>query len=169
MPSSYLQNGNILAARTFIQQFTSSLSGSSRSPNDQVAVGSFEVTITADPVLNFAQLAVVTCQRAQGDQSKLMRESWIRLCGTYQVRGGLLAEPDVRRVRNFSISISFVVSILIQVLNDIGQLYFSIQPPRNQTANPFGEMLSSLFGGPSPAAPSNRRVLTPASNASGLD
>lgn len=28
-----------------------------------------------------------------------MRESWVRLCGTYQSRGGILAQPEVRKVR----------------------------------------------------------------------
>ena len=94
---SYLQNGNILAARTFITHFTSAL------PKDlqisSVAVGSSdEIILTKDPVVNFTQIAVLTCQRAQGEKSKVMRESWIRLCGTYQSRGGVLAASEVRKV-----------------------------------------------------------------------
>ena len=50
-------------------------------------------------MLNFCQLAVLTCQRAQGDRSKIVRESWVRLCGTYQSKGGVLASPEVRTVR----------------------------------------------------------------------
>jgi hypothetical protein len=40
----------------------------------------------------------LTCQRAQGERNKAVRESWVRLCGTYQSRGGLLATPEVRQV-----------------------------------------------------------------------
>lgn len=58
-----------------------------------------EVILTTDPVLNFCQLAVLTCQRAQGDRSKPIRDSWVRLCGTYQSKGGVLASPEVRAVR----------------------------------------------------------------------
>lgn len=97
---SYLQNGNILAARTFITHFASAL------PKDlqasSIAVGSTdEIIMTKDAAVNFAQIAVLTCQRAQGDKSKVMRESWIRLCGTYQSRGGILASPEVRKVNKY--------------------------------------------------------------------
>jgi hypothetical protein len=93
----YLQNGNILAARTFIKHFTSAL------PKDlqpsPIPVGSMdEVILTKDSIVNFSQIAVLTCQRAQGDKNKLLRESWVRLCGTYQSRGGILASPPVRQV-----------------------------------------------------------------------
>ncbi|TFK73256.1 hypothetical protein BDN72DRAFT_791175 [Pluteus cervinus] len=147
----YLQNGNILAARTFIQHFASALPEKYRtSSSDPIPIGTSEVILTTDSVVNFAQIAVLTCQRAQGDQSKLMRESWVRLCGTYQSRGGILADPEIRKV-----------------LNELGMLYFAMPPPRTQAPNPFGEMLSSLFGGPG-APPPTRRMLTPAS-APGLD
>ena len=89
----YLQNGNILAARTFISAFSAGVPR-----NTTVTVGDDEVVLTKDQVVNFAQLAVVTCQRAQGEKNKLMRESWVRLCGTYQSRGGVLALPEVRAV-----------------------------------------------------------------------
>ena len=55
-----------------------------------------------------------------------------------------------------------------QALHDIATLYFAIPPPRKQAANPFGDMLSSLFGGPAAGQP-GRRVLTPATAATGLD
>ena len=58
-----------------------------------------EVVVTTDPLVNFAQLAVRICQRSQGDKNKVMREAWVRLCGTYQSRGGLLAAKEVRKVR----------------------------------------------------------------------
>ncbi|KIL65689.1 hypothetical protein M378DRAFT_10575 [Amanita muscaria Koide BX008] len=130
----YLQNGNILAARTFIKHFVAavskspSLGGHSNTP--PIVVGSDQVVLTKDAVLNFAQMAVLTCQRANGEKNKVMRECWVRLCGTYQSRGGALTLPDVRRA-----------------LHEIGTLYFAIPPPRGQAANPFGDMLSSLFGG----------------------
>ena len=57
-----------------------------------------EVVFTTEPVLNFAQLAVRACQRAQGEKNRTMREAWVRLCGTYQSRGGLVAHREVRKV-----------------------------------------------------------------------
>ena len=57
-----------------------------------------------------------------------------------------------------------------QVLNEIATLYFAIPSPRTQATNPFGDMLSSLFGG---AAPGQlvRHVLQPtgATPTPGLD
>jgi Golgi to ER traffic protein 4 len=102
--NSYLQNGNILAARTFITHFTSTL------PKDMqfssVPVGSSdEIILTKDAVVNFTQIALLTCQRAQGDKSKAMRESWIRLCGTYQSRGGILASLEVRKVNVYAVAL----------------------------------------------------------------
>lgn len=61
-------------------------------------VGEDEVTFTTDPILNFVQLAVRTCQRANGATSKPAREAWVRLCGTYQSKSGALSQPEVRRV-----------------------------------------------------------------------
>lgn len=105
----YLQNGNILAARTFLNHFlaqitskhpelVSSVQSSPISVGKPQNGGNDEIILTKDPVLNFAQLAVRTCQRAQGDKNKGMREAWVRLCGTYQSRGGILARPEVRKV-----------------------------------------------------------------------
>jgi len=101
--SSYLQNGNILAARTFIKHFTAGVPSSLRLDSDSViSVGEKdEVVMTKDSLVNFAQMAVLTCQRAQGDQNKLMRESWVRLCGTYQGRITQLATPEMRSVGFF--------------------------------------------------------------------
>ncbi|KAK7037761.1 hypothetical protein VNI00_010722 [Paramarasmius palmivorus] len=150
-----LQNGNVLAARSFINQFVSSLPGSTHADAAPISIGSnHELIISKDSLINFAQLAVSTCQRAQGDKNKVMRESWVRLCGTYQSRGGLLALPEVRKA-----------------LNDIAFLFFAIPPPRNQAANPFGDMLSSLLGGGAPGSgQSTRRVLSPPpAITSGLD
>ncbi|KAJ7470795.1 hypothetical protein FB451DRAFT_1252276 [Mycena latifolia] len=137
----YLQNGNILGARTFITHFVSALPRASDVP---MQVGDAEVVLVKDQVVNFAQLVVLTCQRAQGDRNKAVRESWVRLCGTYQSRGGLLATVEVR-----------------QALTELSTLYFALAPPRSQAANPLGEMISSMFGGPAQAQPA-RRVLAPA-------
>ncbi|EGN99181.1 hypothetical protein SERLA73DRAFT_182055 [Serpula lacrymans var. lacrymans S7.3] len=154
----YLQNGNILAARTFITHFVTQLISSkptirSKLQTSPLPIGPSdnpkgELIYTSDSVLNFCQLAVLTCQRAQGDKNKSIRESWVRLCGTYQSKGGILAHREVR-----------------MGLNEIGQLYFAIPPPRTQPANPFGNMLSSMLGGGMPGGgggPPPRRVLSPA-------
>ncbi|KAJ4480213.1 hypothetical protein J3R30DRAFT_3403749 [Lentinula aciculospora] len=147
----YLQNGNILAARTFIQHFVSSPALARSAVGSTLPIGSTgdEIIIAQDPSVNFAQLAVATCQRAHGERNKVMRESWVRLCGTYQSKGGDLAQPEVRKT-----------------LQDIATLYFAIPPPRNQGGNPL-DMMSALFGGP-PSAPT-RRVLAPVTAAVGLD
>ncbi|KAK7690948.1 hypothetical protein QCA50_006051 [Cerrena zonata] len=158
----YLQNGNILAARTFLNQFVTQATSKNPSlissvQSTPIPVGkpqgdrTDEIILTTDSVLNWAQLAVRTCQRAQGDKNKAMREAWVRLCGTYQSKGGLLAKPDVRKV-----------------LSDLSELYFAIPPPRSQQANPFGDMLSAMFGGAGPTAPPpQRRTLAPANSNAG--
>lgn len=96
----YLQNGNILAARTFIKHYVSAsvLPRSTVGSTLPVGTSGDEIIVAQDTFINFAQLAVVTCQRANGERNKVMRESWVRLCGTYQSRGGVLAQPEVRRV-----------------------------------------------------------------------
>ncbi|KAH9850297.1 hypothetical protein C2E23DRAFT_835943 [Lenzites betulinus] len=163
----YLLNGNILAARTFIVHFVSQLTArrpSLLSPHQPtpIPVGeptegeTDEIVFTTDSTLNFAQLAVRVCQRAQGDKNKAIREAWVRLCGTYQSKGGLVANREVRKA-----------------LIDLAELYFAIPPPRAQQANPLGDMISAMFGGAPPTgggAPA-RRVLAPAPPAStpGLD
>ncbi|KAF9072628.1 cytoplasmic protein [Rhodocollybia butyracea] len=150
----YLQNGNILGARTFIKHFVSARGlPRSSATSSPIPIGNLsdEIIVAQDSVVNFAQLAVATCQRAQGERNKVMRESWVRLCGTYQSKGGIVAQPEVRKA-----------------LQDIATLYFAIPPPRNQASNPLGDMMSSLFGGPA-AAPPARRVLTPATPVTGLD
>ncbi|KAH9838439.1 uncharacterized protein C8Q71DRAFT_751202 [Rhodofomes roseus] len=161
----YLLNGNILAARTFIAHFVSQITSKrpelvSTLQSAPIPIGNSkeaqtdEIIFTTDSVLNFAQLAVRTCQRAQGAQNKAMREAWVRLCGTYQSKGGLMATKEIRKA-----------------LIELAELYFSIPPPRTQAANPLGDMLSAMFGGaPSPAQPA-RRVLSPppATKSLGLD
>ncbi|KAJ7503543.1 hypothetical protein B0H11DRAFT_1986015 [Mycena galericulata] len=142
----YLQNGNILGARTFITHFVAALP---RASDTTMQVGDAEVFLVKDQVVNFAQLAVLTCQRAQGERNKAVRESWVRLCGTYQSRGGLLASAEVR-----------------QALTELSTLYFSLAPPRSQAGNPLGDMISSMFGGPAQSQPA-RRVLAPAGVPSG--
>ena len=105
----YLQNGNILATRSFLSHFVLQLAAKypehvSTVQASPIAISKGhdgqqdEIVLTKDPVVNWAQLAVRTCQRAQGDKNKAMREAWVRLCGTYQSRGGLLATKEVRKV-----------------------------------------------------------------------
>ncbi|CCM04317.1 uncharacterized protein FIBRA_06488 [Fibroporia radiculosa] len=161
----YLQNGNILAARTFVTQYVSQLTSTrpalvSTHQSTPIVVRDAqggpadEILFTTDPVVNFTQLAVRTCQRAQGAHNKAMREAWVRLCGTYQSKGGLLASKELRKA-----------------LIEIAEIYFAIPPPKTQAANPLGDMLSAMFGGaPSGAAPA-RRVLSPppAAKLPGLD
>lgn len=142
----YLLNGNILAARAFITKFVSLLPQSELISSPPLQAGdSVELVQTKDGLINFCQAAVLLCQRANGDRNKVMRESWVRLCGTYQSRGGVLAHPEVRKI-----------------LNDIGGLYFALPPPRGQAGNPLGDMMSSLFGGGTPQAQPARRMLAPA-------
>ncbi|KAL6298392.1 hypothetical protein BKA93DRAFT_811305 [Sparassis latifolia] len=159
----YLQNGNILAARTFITEFVSQittikpslLSSLQPRPISVSKEGTIDdIVYTTDSVMNFSQLAVRTCQRAQGDQNKAMREAWVRLCGTYQSKSGLLAVRGVRKT-----------------LIDIAELYFAIPPPRTQPANPMADMLSAMLGGSAPSSAPARRVLSPLppSSSPGLD
>jgi len=160
----YLLNGNIAAARNFLTQYIGLLLASLpslKSPLQPTPIPldiasqseKDEIVVTTESVLNFLQLAVRACQRSQGDRNKPIRESWIRLCGTYQSKGGLLAKPEVRRV-----------------LTELATLYFGFPPPRGQGANPLGDVLSSLFGG-APAGPAKPRVLAPGipTPAAGLD
>jgi golgi to ER traffic protein 4 len=149
----HLQNGNILAAHTFITHFASHLT--SRPDFSQpLAIPVTDTTtlqLTADPMVNFAQLAVLTCQRAQGNKKKEPREAWVRLCGTYQSKSDVLADANVRKA-----------------LNELAQLYFAIPVPKTQPANPMAEMLSSLFGG-APDGAQSRRTLRPATPTASLD
>jgi hypothetical protein len=57
-----------------------------------------EVTLTNDHVVNFLQLAVRTCQRAAGEESKAAREAWVKLNVWYVSKGGHLTNPEVRKV-----------------------------------------------------------------------
>ena len=93
----YLLNGNILAARTFLGAFISYVSPSGGTALPIGNTGD-EMTFTNDSLLNFAQLAVRSVQRAAGAQNRTAREAWIRLCGTYQSRAALLAQPEIRMV-----------------------------------------------------------------------
>ncbi|KAH9054633.1 cytoplasmic protein [Lactarius vividus] len=139
----YLLNGNILAARTFLGAFISYVSSSGTA----LPIGSTgdEITFTPDSLLNFAQLAVRSVQRAAGSQNRTAREAWIRLCGTYQSRSALLTQPEIR-----------------EVLDELGTLYFDLQPPRTANANPFGDIMSSLFGGaPGSVSTTAPRTITP--------
>ena len=72
--------------------------------------------MTKDSLLNFAQIAILTCQRAQGDQNKVMREGWVRLCGTYQAKVPQLATPEIRTVSIVYIQVqSWLIHVVILV------------------------------------------------------
>ncbi|KAF9026484.1 DUF410-domain-containing protein [Hymenopellis radicata] len=137
----YLQNGNIAAARAFILLYVSKTETSS--PPKITIDATTEFTPSSDPLLNFAQLAVFTCQRAAGASNKSQSP------GTNP-----LAQPEVRRT-----------------LNEIGQLFFDIPPPRG-AGNPMADMMGALFGG-APGGGAGKRVLAPAQllvgTGSGLD
>jgi hypothetical protein len=106
--SRYLVDGNLLAARAFISSFISGIVASTPSLTSSLSSepviitrsgeAGDEIVLTVDPVLNWTQLAVQACQRARGTDNKPIREAWVRLCGTYQARGGLLTQPYVRQV-----------------------------------------------------------------------
>ncbi|KAF8552034.1 hypothetical protein OG21DRAFT_1466283 [Imleria badia] len=146
----YLENGNILAARTFIVQFVNKMIAarpslaSTLDASPLPVTDSSEVVLTTDNALNFCQLAVLACQRANAEKNKVMRESWVRLCGTYQSKGGVFASKEVRAA-----------------LFEIATLYFAIPPPKTQPDNPLGAMFSSMLGGGAPGSAPQRRVLTP--------
>jgi hypothetical protein len=174
----YLVDGNVGAARAFVAAFVVAIlaarpqlaTAHTASVPRAGDAATDDVTITTDGALNWAQLAVQTCQRAQGAENKLVREAWIRLCGTYQARGGLLAQPPVRQVcvPPSSNSHSMLTVRDGQALQEISTLYFGLPPPRQAAANPFGDMLSSMFGGGGGSAPAAPRRLAPPP-ASGLD
>ena len=163
----YLLNGNILASRTFLAALISYISPTGATL--PVGADGDEILVTDDSLLNFAQLAVRTVQRAAGAQNRTVREAWVRLCGTYQSRGGVLAQPEVRSVcKKEILDPRQGLKVGRQVLNELAMLYFEIPPPRTTNANPFGDMMSSLFGGPpgsSPAAAQPRKITSGAGRA----
>lgn len=69
--------------------------------------------MTKDSLVNFSQMAVLTCQRSQGDRSKVMRESWVRLSGTYQSKVGLLSTPGMRKVSRHGVTVGLALKIQI--------------------------------------------------------
>ena len=104
----FLQSGNVLGARYFLSHFLSLLVSShpgmlaEPTPITMALTpsGSDEITPTTDYVLNFLQLAIRVCQRgAIGlPQNKQVQEIWVRLCGSYQSRRGMLTQPHYREV-----------------------------------------------------------------------
>jgi golgi to ER traffic protein 4 len=122
-----------------------------------------EILVTDDSLLNFAQLMVRTVQRAAGAQNKTAREAWVRLCGTYQARGGILTHPEVRAVCQPLLDLNQGLNLGLQVLNELAMLYFEIPLPRTTNTNPFGDIMSSFFGGPpgSGSASAQPRTITP--------
>ncbi|KAG8788327.1 hypothetical protein FRC15_004910 [Serendipita sp. 397] len=155
----YLLRGNILAARAFLSQFLSLLIGARPSvlatpspvvinPAGSEAASPDELYLTTEPVLNFLQLAIRTCQRAKnpGVQAKQVQEMWVRLCGSYQSRRGLVAQPGYR-----------------EALGEIGTLFFDLPPPRAAANNnALQDMMSSFLGGkPGGSGGPPKRTLDP--------
>jgi len=135
-----LRVGNILGARSFLSQFLSLLVSSHPETLAEptpitmtvTPAGSDEIIATTDHVLNFLQLAIRVCQRgAIGlPQSKQVQEMWVRLCGSYQSRRGVLTQPYYR-----------------EALGEIGLLFFDLPPPRSANANPMADMMAAMMGG----------------------
>jgi hypothetical protein len=169
--------GNVLGARSFLNHFLSLLVSShpellaEPTPITMTVTpsGSDEIIPTTDHVLNFLQLAIRVCQRgAIGlPQSKQVQEIWVRLCGSYQSRRGVLAQPYYREVGLPTISISDLLMNLPQALGDIGQLFFDLPPPRPANANPMADMMAAMMGG-APSA-SKRSGLPPPAQSLTLD
>lgn len=158
----YLLNGNILASRAFLAGLISHISPSGETLS--VGASGDEVLVTDDSLLNFAQLAVRAVQRAAGAQNRTTREAWVRLCGTYQSRGGILTQPEIRLVcERVCMDLLKGLKVGSQVLNELAALYFEISPARTANANPFGDIMSSLFGGPPGSGPAaaQPRTITP--------
>lgn len=152
-----LQVGNVLGARSFLSQFLSLLVSShpeilaEPTPITMAVTpsGSDEIIPTTDHVLNFLQLAIRVCQRgAIGlPQSKRVQEVWVRLCGSYQSRRGVLTQPYYREVGPPVISVSDPLMKLPQALGEIGLLFFDLPPPRSANANPMADMMAAMMGG----------------------
>jgi hypothetical protein len=113
----FLLAGNILSARVFLSHFLSLLITTKPSILAQPTPTTFpvvnsssstdEVYLTTEPTLNFLQLAIRTCQRAKNaqPQGRQIQELWVRLCGSYQSRRGLVAQPAYREVRPVSLHV----------------------------------------------------------------
>ncbi|KZW03437.1 DUF410-domain-containing protein [Exidia glandulosa HHB12029] len=130
----YLETENILAARAFLASFLQALPPAERTVLPVGETGDEIHYTPRDPALNFLQLAVLTLQRAGRPG---LRDAWVRLYGSYQARDprGLVAHPEVRKT-----------------IQNLSMIYFGIQPPR-PAGNPFGDILSGLFGGGGGPAP----------------
>ena len=153
----FLRVGNVLGARSFLNHFLSLLVSSHPEVLAEPAPitmtvtpsGSDEVVPTTDHVLNFLQLAVRVCQRgAIGlSQSKRVQDIWVGLCGSYQSRRGVLAQPYYREVRPTIVSVPDPSVKLPQALSEIGQLFFDLPPPRAANANPMADIMAAMMGG----------------------
>ncbi|KAE9383157.1 hypothetical protein BT96DRAFT_1009580 [Gymnopus androsaceus JB14] len=112
----YLQNGNILAAQTFIKHFVSApaipRSESSCSSTIYIGTSSYEIVLAQD-LITTSQLRRVSVPKEIATKS----------CE----KVGSVFAAEVRRA-----------------LQEIATLYFAIPPPRNQAANPITDMMSSV-------------------------
>jgi len=153
---SYLLNGNIQAAKAFMKQYTASLPSTLKlkSSDSTISVGQQdEVEMTKEPLVNFSQIAVLTCQRAQGDQNKIMRESWVRLCGTYQSKVGLLASPGMRKVScTLVVSCEFIFTSMHLVPRRYSYSLFRYPTTAKSTGEPFRRHVVVLIWRPCTSA-----------------
>ncbi|KAG9014042.1 hypothetical protein FRB94_000240 [Tulasnella sp. JGI-2019a] len=147
----FLLTTNILAARTFLDAFLPLIFASKPDmllQKDPVAVGrGDEIWTTTDHTLNFLQMTIRICQRADPDATnfKDVRNAWVRLCSRY-----------VGSVSGASTPSGKMLVVGDQGMKDavisLSHLYFNIQPPRTGPTNPLGDMMASLFGAAPPGA-----------------
>ncbi|KAG8873394.1 hypothetical protein FRB98_009060 [Tulasnella sp. 332] len=153
----FLLTTNILAARTFLDTFLPSVLASKPDmllQKDPVAVGAEdEIWTTNDHTLNFLQMAVRICQRADSEAAnfKDVRNVWVRLCSRYVGSVSGTSTPSSGKM--------LVVGDqgMKDAVISLSHLYFNIQPPRTGPVNPLGDMMASLFGASPPTAGSQPR------------
>ncbi|KAG8892602.1 hypothetical protein FRB99_002590, partial [Tulasnella sp. 403] len=156
----YLLTTNILAARTFLDKFMSLILAESPDlllNKEPVPTGDGdEIWATNNHTLNFLQMAVRICQRANPEAaSKEARNMWVRLCGRYAGGVGLTNISTARVLIAGGNEMKDAVS-------SISQIYFNIEPPRNAPINPLGDMMAALMGGgPKPAGSKPKKLIGP--------
>ncbi|CCA70416.1 hypothetical protein PIIN_04355 [Serendipita indica DSM 11827] len=147
----FLLTGNVLAARTFMSTFLSLLI--TARPNILATPSNAIAGSTANPIRFDVKGQSERDERAKSSsnlqQAKQAQEMWVRLCGSYQSRRGLVAQPVYR-----------------EALGEIGTLFFDLPPPRMAGGgNPLQDMMASFLGGSpggGPGAKAKRTLPAPA-------
>ncbi|KAG8948376.1 hypothetical protein FRC03_000731 [Tulasnella sp. 419] len=144
----YLLTTNILAARTFLSHFLSLVLAAQ--PNLLLQQTSVPITpdtpgsemwVTNNPTLNFLQLAIATCQRADPQANGgAARNAWVRLCSRYAGGVGTTTSAGSRMLIVGGGDMKEAIAALSHV-------YFNVTPPGSAAANPLQDMMASLFGG----------------------